>query len=468
MKYKNSSGIDLKKIVRFFDQGVSRYIFLVIDDELTLSFLIKEILVNFIRKKKRIRILELTENERSVYRQVETFAAGEKSDGLIVTGLNLLIYKYTHECLDLLNKSRDAFKKFGLPIVFIVNTDNLSRIVNGASDFYQLRDLPDFHFKAPAGPERKEFLTVDFSYEGRIPDGDLKAGLLEKQLEIAKKKQRIDNNVLNNIVSPLLAIYIAGSHYKKMKALFNDYLQGNEDKIKNRKVLHYYYLKMVEVETLPMYPENERRYLEDLIENRWYCIQTGNWNRAAEITFDLEIYLTSHGYPQWSMGLLRELDLKKLNAANQMTTFGQLGNLYLKLGELDKSISLYKKAYEIAERNENTPNMAAALHQIGFAYWYKGRHDDALTHFEKSLEMNEKIGNTADAASSRAQMGRVYFEKKEYPIALKLSLRAYSVFLKLGSPKAENVKDNILLIRKQMPEEQFNNILESVDVKLDQ
>lgn len=287
VKYKNSSEPGLKKIVRFFDRDVSRYIFLVSDDERILNYLIIKIQVDLRGKKKRIRKLELTEKEPSVYRQVKNFVAGKKSDGLIVTGLNPLIYKYNHECLDLLNKSRDAFKKFGLPIAFIVNTDILSKVINGASDFYQLRDLPDFHIEGP-GIQERDLVNIPSRYWGQIPDSDLKAGLLEEQLEILKKEQTIDRGLLNSIVVPLLEIYIAGSHTKKMKALFNDYLKGNEAKIKNRKVLHDYYLKLIETGKIPVSPGEGKKSLGDLVETRRRCIQAGNWQWAAEITYALE------------------------------------------------------------------------------------------------------------------------------------------------------------------------------------
>lgn len=506
VKYKNSSEPDLKKIVRFFDRNVSRYIFLVIDDERILNYLIITIQVDLRGKKKRIRKLELTEKEPSVYRQVKNFVAGKKSDGLIVTGLNPLIYKYNHECLDLLNKSRDAFKKFGLPIAFIVNTDNLSKIINGASDFYQLRDLPDFHFKSLATPV-SIFANMPFQYRDKMADSDLKAVLLEVQLEILKKKQTLDKDLLNSIVVPLLEIYIAGSHYEKMKTLFNDYLKGNEDKIKNRKVLQDYYLKIIEIEKVPVYPEEGKKYFEDLIEARRDYIQAGEWNRAAEITFDLERYLTLHGFLPLFMELLQELDIAKMSNQHQVVTYGQMGTLYFHFGEYDKSMSLHKKAYEIAENINDNLSVAAALleigtiykakrnydealrhyekslevsekigdslglshslHQIGMIYEAKGRYDEALRNYEKSLEIKEKIGDIAGAAISRGQIGSIYFRKNDYPLALKFCLQTYPVLLKLESPTAEIVKRNILKIREQMPGEQFEEILKSFNVKLE-
>jgi hypothetical protein len=287
VKYKNNSKPGIEKILRFFDRDVSRYIFLVSDDERILNYLIIKIQVGLRGGKKRVRKLALTEKEPSVYRQVENFVAGKKSDGLIVTGLNPLIYKYTHKCLDLLNKSRDAFKRFGLPIAFIVNTDILSKIINGASDFYQLRDLPDFHIEGPDIQER-DLVNIPSRYWGQVPDSDLKAGLLEEQLEILKKEQTIDKDLLNSIVVPLLEIYTAGSHIKKMKALFKDYLKGNEAKIKNRKVLHDYYLKLIETGNLRAAARQGKKSLGDLFETRRRCILSGDWQRAAQITFALE------------------------------------------------------------------------------------------------------------------------------------------------------------------------------------
>ncbi|MCU0285759.1 MAG: hypothetical protein MUF15_05110 [Acidobacteria bacterium] len=75
------------------------------------------------------------------------------------------------------------------------------------------------------------------------------------------------------------------------------------------------------------------------------------------------------------------------------------------------------------------------------------------------MEIKEKIGDIAGMASSMGQMGKLYFNQNQYETALKLFCQAFLIFTKIGSPNADIVKDNIVICREKMTEEQFNAIL---------
>ena len=88
-----------------------------------------------------------------------------------------------------------------------------------------------------------------------------------------------------------------------------------------------------------------------------------------------------------------------------------------------------------------------------------GDYDAALMQYEKSLEICEKIGDIAGKASSMAQMGELYFQQQEFETALKYSIQAFLIFSKIGSPNADQAKNDIALCREKMPEERFKAIL---------
>jgi hypothetical protein len=62
---------------------------------------------------------------------------------------------------------------------------------------------------------------------------------------------------------------------------------------------------------------SEAKILEAIADKAAEKGVAGEWDSAAEITFSLEDYLTLHGFPQRSMELLMELDIKKLNETNR-------------------------------------------------------------------------------------------------------------------------------------------------------
>lgn len=137
----------LKLVNRFFELKISRYVFLVIDDQRILKDLIAVIQNQLGKKKKEILLLELSMEKSSIYSQVKAFLDKNKCDGLIITKIDELFSRYPDESLFYLNMSRDGFEDFPLPIALVANKASLKKIINGASDFYQLRDLPEFHFE---------------------------------------------------------------------------------------------------------------------------------------------------------------------------------------------------------------------------------------------------------------------------------------------------------------------------------
>jgi len=507
--------LDLKQIYRFFERKVSRYIFLVIDDQRILKDFIAGIQNRSGKKKKKVAVLDLNEENPSVYFQVKEFLDKDKCDGLIITGLNSLIYKYSHETIHLLNKSRDGFEDFSIPMAFVVNKANLKKIINGASDFYQLRDLPDFHFEGAAsktGEMNRDFLNISVPQPYDFEDSSLKAQLLEEQLEKARKNQRINDDALNDIVVPLLSIYIGRSYYKEAEALYDCYLKGRESKIKDKQVFLDYLVAMIEIGKIKIHSKDISlkykitSFAENLIDLRRDCIRAEEWDRAAEITFVLQRYFTLIGSHMRSMELLRGLKMTKISKRHQAIAYIRMGNLHKDIGEYDNALSLYKKGAEIAEKNNDRANTAALLHQIGRIYHEAGRYEDALTQYEKSLdimerigivsgisgnlhqigliyeekgryqealvqykkslEISEEIGNIGGMASTMARIGVLHSKRNELKEALKSFIRAFLMFDEIdASYNVRKTKEKIAGIREKMPENKFNEILAEFGVE---
>ncbi len=221
--------------------------------------------------------------------------------------------------------------------------------------------------------------------------------------------------------------------------------------------------------------EEGKVLLDDLIEARWHYLQAGEWNKAAEITFSLEDYLSLRGYPQWAMELLQELDVDKLKGENQHTTHLELGNLYKNLGEYEKAhthynmskevaekisdsigialslqgigmvyheqgrynkaLNLYEKSREILKKTDAKKQLSGILHQIGNVHYLKGDYEAALKEYQKSHEIREKIEDIKGVADSLGQIGHIYFNKGDYSKALKKFQESIKISEKLGDIK---------------------------------
>jgi len=217
---------------------------MVLDDQRILKYLIVKVQVQLEQGGKKILKLPLSEDDYYAYRQVKNFLESEKEgacDGLIVTGLNALIYRHGAKAIELLNTSRDAFSRFHLPIVFVVNLEILKRIIKGAPDLYNMRDLPDLHFEGKWAPNMDILASSFRDYsQHELTNIDLKIQLLEKQLKRTEAQGKIDDDGLNNLIIPLLTLYLVQGNLKKMKSLYQRYIKGNEHRVKDGDVVERY------------------------------------------------------------------------------------------------------------------------------------------------------------------------------------------------------------------------------------
>jgi tetratricopeptide (TPR) repeat protein len=159
--------------------------------------------------------------------------------------------------------------------------------------------------------------------------------------------------------------------------------------------------------------------LENVIESRWHYLRANKWKRVAELTFELEEYLSPRGSHEWAMELLLELDLKKLKDKPRSLAHRRIGILYDNyFNQYHKAMTCYKKALEISRKIEDVKNEAGTLHQIGNNYYLRGRYDKALRNYQQSLDIREKINDKKGIAGSLHQIAMIHQVKNDYDTAL--------------------------------------------------
>ncbi|MCX6581854.1 MAG: tetratricopeptide repeat protein [Candidatus Aminicenantes bacterium] len=181
--------------------------------------------------------------------------------------------------------------------------------------------------------------------------------------------------------------------------------------------------------------EEGKKYIDNDIEVRWHFLQAGEWDKAAEITFTLEEYLTLHGFPQKSMELLHELEGKKLDDINCANVYNQIGNLLQGFGDYEAALTQYRRALDILEKIGNIPCVSKSLHNIGAIYHLKGETDVALTHYEKAKENFEKIGDNKGVSAILNNIGMIYQLKGDVELALIQYQKSLEMKEKIGDSK---------------------------------
>jgi tetratricopeptide (TPR) repeat protein len=328
-------------------------------------------------------------------------------------------------------------------------------------------------------------------YRNPVPEPAIKAH--QVSMKKTDRGKLLDLSLLECIDAPGENLYYV--HRLTAQYLLSQMEKAVENKYHLQAAQYYENLK----------DEEGKGYGEDYIEARWHYLQAGGWDKAAEITFSLEEYLTLHGFPQWSLELLQELELKNISDKHRAVAYHRIGTLYLDFGDYEKALSHYEKSLKIDEKQKNIKGVSSCLHQIGNIYYLKGDYDEALKQYQKaketfekigdikgvssilhvigliyqekgdydealkqyqkSMEIREKIGNIPGLALSMGQIGSLHFQKKEFAIALEFSIQAFLIFTKIGSPSANQARKEIAETRENLPEEQFHAILKKFELK---
>jgi tetratricopeptide (TPR) repeat protein len=255
----------------------------------------------------------------------------------------------------------------------------------------------------------------------RIPVGDEALKSLGVEMDPKSRRQLEDLSLLENLrdeglyyvhrlTAHFLSVKMGPATRKRFHIRAAEYFEGIRD-------------------------EEGKKYIEYVIESRHHFLEAGEWDRAAEITFDIENYLTLHGYPRDSFEMLREFDDKAVNEKNRSGLLHQLGILYQGFGAYDEALTHYRQSMKISEKIGDIKGVSLSLHQIGMIYQEKGAYDEALNHYRQSMEIKEKIGDIQGVSLSLHQIGMIYQEKGAYDEALNLYRQSMEIKEKIGDIK---------------------------------
>ncbi len=225
------------------------------------------------------------------------------------------------------------------------------------------------------------------------------------------EKEEIEKSILK--LNKLSLCYLEGNRFY-VHRLTSSYILKEKTDGTERKAIHKkaaeYFENIKDKECIG--------FVECFLEARWHYLQCEEFDKAAELTFSIEAYLTRAGYPQISFELIQEILQTNISEKNKAITLNQLGILYQGFGEYDKALGQYQISLEIAEKTGNIADVSKSLHQIGIVYQYTGNYDKALEQYQISLEIAEKTGDIADVSKSLHQIGMVYQSTGNYEKAL--------------------------------------------------
>jgi tetratricopeptide (TPR) repeat protein len=198
-------------------------------------------------------------------------------------------------------------------------------------------------------------------------------------------------------------------------------------------------IKQINIQTAKYYNnitvDKGKRYIENDMEARWHYLEAEEWDQAVEVTFCMESYLTSKGYPQLSLELFNEFYEKDISEKNKSILYHGIGNLYFGFGRFDGALKHYEKSLEICDKIGDMKSASESLHNIGTIYQDKGDYDTALKKYEKARETFEKFDDIKGISYCLHSIGNIYYLKSDYDTALKQYEKARKTLEKIDDIK---------------------------------
>ena len=121
-----------------------------------------------------------------------------------------------------------------------------------------------------------------------------------------------------------------------------------------------------------------------------------------------------------AMDILKKTDAPAVKAG----VLNELGKLYRKTRDLDRSLQMYDEAYAIYKKLNDDDGMATILNESGVVFEYKEDYTEAIRRYKSSLAIREKMNDRSGKAYSFNFLGGVYTLQKNFAEAEKYLLEA--------------------------------------------
>jgi CHAT domain-containing protein/Tfp pilus assembly protein PilF len=114
--------------------------------------------------------------------------------------------------------------------------------------------------------------------------------------------------------------------------------------------------------------------------------------------------------------------------SNKSAWLDNLGNVYLKLGDSKKALTLAKRGLAIAQKINDRHSQAARLDSMGDCLLEQGQCDEALSHYAKALSIGKSIKDRVGERVYLANMARAHKRLGDEQQALSYFRQAVAMF----------------------------------------
>ncbi len=233
--------------------------------------------------------------------------------------------------------------------------------------------------------------------------------------------------------------------------------------------------------------DDHGRKIEEILSNASLEITRGHLDKAREILNEADSFaetdaerarcksarahfLMSLDQNREALPILLELIENLENGLSGISVaqlYNQIGICYRDMGDFDKCLSYYRKAYEAFCENEDLHGMAGTIINISNVYRSHGKYDVALEHYRQAEEIiGDRDGFDEHRALLLKGMGAVYRKRKDIDKAMICLQEAIEICYKREDTRGVcNALNSMALLRKD--QNRYDDALELYNSSLE-
>ncbi|AUD03699.1 tetratricopeptide repeat protein [Spirosoma pollinicola] len=320
------------------------------------------------------------------------------------------------------NQRRDAFARLDIALICFIEPSQYIQVPKKVPDWWSLRSLElDFYREAP--DRATDFISPES--ESSSLGGQTRE---EKQAEIQRLLRQVTTTEPDNQLL-LASLY---SQLATLSFVLSDYEEA------------YTYLQ----KTLMIMQQIGDRQGEGRALN--------NISQIYRARGDNEQALQ---YLQQSLAIQQEIGDRRGEGA----TLNNISQIYRARGDNEQALQYLQQSLAIRQEIGDRRGEGTSLNNISQIYRARGDNEQALQYLQQSLAIQQEIGDRQGEGATLNNMGAIYFNvDQNIDKAFPLLLRAFNIFVEIGSPNAEITRGYLDRTQEQIGEEKFNQIVQSI------
>ncbi|MCP4219912.1 MAG: tetratricopeptide repeat protein, partial [bacterium] len=175
--------------------------------------------------------------------------------------------------------------------------------------------------------------------------------------------------------------------------------------------------------------------VETAIEARNLYLEANEWEKAADLSLELESYLTATLRPQLAFDLLLEIEDKNCNKESRLRILRRLDFYYTIFGQMDKAITVNETLIKLHEESGDQKGIALCHRQLANAYDNKRKFDTALEHYDLAVSIFRELGENQAASFCLLQVGKILRKRGKYDEAVESYKKSEQLARTVGDDK---------------------------------